>query len=98
MNLSAILKMLGIRVSEEDLEKLQALLPQIPGIVNNVINHINAVTTNFDGRIKNLESYVVLLDRKLDLILGALRNEQPNTGSNRTNGPDHGTEQSGTTH
>lgn len=55
MNLGALLKMLGIKVPPEVVKQIEAMIPQLPGKVQETIVLINAAVQNFDGRLRQIE-------------------------------------------
>jgi hypothetical protein len=56
MNLGGILKMLGIKISPETTAQIEAVIPQIPTIVQQGIATVNGAVQNFDQRLKALEA------------------------------------------
>jgi len=56
MNLSAILKMFGVKISPEQVKKLEELIPQIPGIVAEVVCKVDAHIAHTDMRLMAIES------------------------------------------
>jgi hypothetical protein len=55
MNLGAILKMLGVKISPETLAQIEALIPQVPAKANELISANMAAIKNFDERLRTLE-------------------------------------------
>ena len=55
MNLGLLLKMLGVKVTPEQIAAIEAIIPQIPGKIQQTINVINAALQNFDERLQILE-------------------------------------------
>src|SRR5579864_1995667 len=58
MNLAFILKALGVKVSPEQVAAIEALIPQIPGKIQQTIEVINAALQNFDHRLMVLETEI----------------------------------------
>jgi DNA repair exonuclease SbcCD nuclease subunit len=52
MNLGMILKMLGVKVAPEQLAQLEAIIPQIPAKISEVIAYLNGAIKNFDDRLR----------------------------------------------
>ena len=50
-----MLKALGLEIAPEHLAMLQALIPQLPAKINEVVQGINAALANFDARLRALE-------------------------------------------
>ena len=61
--------MLGVSVSEEDIRKLETLVPQIPGFVQQVIVVVNQAIQQNHERLVVLEKHNQELERKMDAIL-----------------------------
>ena len=55
MNLAFILKSFGVKITSEQVAAIEALIPQIPGKIQQTIEVINAALANFDQRLKALE-------------------------------------------
>jgi len=55
MNLGLLLKMLGVKVTPEQIAAIEAIIPQIPGKIQQTINVVNAALQNFDERLRVLE-------------------------------------------
>jgi hypothetical protein len=53
--LRVMLKALGIEVSDEHIQAVQELIPQLPAKLNQAANAINSAMQNFDGRLQALE-------------------------------------------
>lgn len=68
MNLGMLLKMLGVKISPEDLAKVEAIIPQIPARAQQLI----AFANNLDARLKSVE-------RKQVEILEALHGSDSDT-------------------
>jgi len=56
MNLGGILKMLGVKISPQTTAQIEAVIPQIPSIVQQGIATVNGAVQNFDQRLKALEA------------------------------------------
>lgn len=61
MNLSLLLKALGVKITREQVAAIEAMIPQIPGKIQEVIGIINNSLQNFDSRLKILEQQIELL-------------------------------------
>lgn len=53
--LAMMLKALGINVTQEHIQAVEILIPQIPGRLNQATQVVNAAILNFDQRLKALE-------------------------------------------
>lgn len=62
MNFVAILKMLGIKLAPETAAQIQAMIPQIPGKVNELIKANAAAIKNFDERLSRIEAALERLE------------------------------------
>jgi len=82
LNLSTIAKMLGVNISPEDIAKVEAIIPQIPGRAVEVINTVNAAVVNYHERMVTLEKAHQQMGEKLDRILEVISND-----AKRTPGP-----------
>jgi len=87
MQLTTILKMIGVEVTEETLEMLQALIPQLPAKVNEVVTAINLTLQNFDARLNALEQSQLQQNELLHLLVEELR-LQNGTGNRLQREPD----------
>ena len=65
MNLAIILKALGVKIAPESAAQIQALIPQIPGKVNELIKY------NVDA-VKRLDERLEGIERRQHLIMDAL--------------------------
>ena len=48
--------MLGVKVTPEQVAAIEAIIPQIPGKIQQTINVVNAALQNFDERLRNIEA------------------------------------------
>lgn len=55
VSINPILKMLGIKVSEQDIANIEQLIPQIPGKATEIVLFINNAVTNFHQRLQAIE-------------------------------------------
>lgn len=92
MSLSPILKMLGVNVSAQDIANIEALIPQVPGKVSEVLVFLNTAVTNFHQRLTMLESSNAKIESQLEAILQELRNGRTDNlgGSESTSGTGDG--------
>jgi hypothetical protein len=56
MNVSLILKALGIKIPDDALRKIETLIPQIPGRVSQAIEVVNSTIKQADERMSALEA------------------------------------------
>ena len=73
MNLSFIMRALGIKITPEQCAQIEAIIPQIPAKIQEIVIAVNGSLRNFDERLKIIEAtqrviVEVLCDvrRKLD--------------------------------
>lgn len=81
MQLSSVLKMVGLDISEQDLQTLQAIIPQLPAKINEVVTAINLTLINFHERLEALERQQLETNKLLHLIVEHLKGEQHGTGN-----------------
>lgn len=55
VSINPILKMLGIKVSDQDIANLEALIPQIPSKATEIVIFVNNAVTNFHERLLAIE-------------------------------------------
>jgi hypothetical protein len=55
MNLKVILKMLGVKVSDGVVAQIEAIIPQVPGVLRNAVETINATIKKADERFVSIE-------------------------------------------
>ncbi len=55
MNLGLLLKMLGVKVTPEQVAMIEAIIPQVPGKIQQIVTVINGSLHNFDQRLRALE-------------------------------------------
>ncbi len=82
MNLGLLLKMLGVKVTPEQVAMIEAIIPQVPGKIQQVVTVINGSLQNFDHRLRALETQESLNAACLVRILEILehgRNDNDNT-------------------
>ncbi len=77
VSISPILKMLGIKVSEQDIANVEALIPQIPAKASEIVIFVNNAVTNFHERL-------VALEKGQQEILKELRNGRTESESRPT--------------
>src|SRR5271154_358389 len=88
--LQTILKMLGVEVTEEHVQFVEQLIPQLPGKINEIVQAINGCLINFDGRLKALETHQAEINRKLDLLIGEQNGRGfSNDGTDESRGTGH---------
>ena len=68
-----MLKALGLEIAPEHLAMLQALIPQLPAKINEVVQGINAALANFDARLRALELEAKAYRIELSNELAAIR-------------------------
>lgn len=86
--IKTICSMLGLNVKEEDIHKLEELIPKIPAFVQQVIVVVNQAITQNHERLLALETHNKELERKMDIILLHIMKETNarRTDPNRLNG------------
>jgi len=77
MNLGMLLKMLGVKISPEDLAKIEATIPQLPKIVQQMITVVNG----FDERLRLIELSQLTHDKILLRILEGVENARSDSSS-----------------
>ncbi len=55
MNLGLLLKMLGVKVTPEQVAMIEAIIPQVPGKIQQIVAVVNGSLQNFDMRLRALE-------------------------------------------
>ncbi len=55
MGIQMLLKALGVNITPEQAAMVEALIPQIPAKLNQVVVSVNSSMENFDQRLKTLE-------------------------------------------
>lgn len=93
MNLGTILKMLGIKLPPDKLAQIEAMLPQVPAKINEVLKANQAAIVRYDEKLDGIERRQLIILDRLALIQKELadgrrtiRNVQ-HTG--HVNGPGH---------
>lgn len=86
MNLGLLLKMLGVKVTPEQIAAIEAIIPQIPGKIQQTINVINAALQNFDARLRALEQNQLIILKQLEDIRDGGRNNSDDGGDIRPAG------------
>jgi hypothetical protein len=62
MNLGLLLKMLGVKIAPEQIAQIEALLPQLPGKLQEIIGVVNSSLQNVDHRLRAIEAQIMLLN------------------------------------
>jgi cystathionine beta-lyase family protein involved in aluminum resistance len=81
VSLSPILKMLGIKVTEQDVANVEALIPQIPAKATEIVVFVNNAVTNFHQRLEALEKTEAMNAQKIDKILEYIQNGRTDSSS-----------------
>lgn len=68
MNLRLVLRALGVTLSDEDIKRIEEIIPQIPSHLNGAIKFLNSAVTNFDERLKAIEETQVKILEVLNVI------------------------------
>ena len=84
MNLTTILKMLGVKVSPEIVAQLQALIPQIPAKANELISANMAALKSFDERLTKIEELQLQILGQQDFLCRAMRQNGEKNNGRRT--------------
>lgn len=79
MNLGTILKMLGIKLPPDKLAQIEAMLPQIPGKVNEIITANAAAIKRYDEKLEGIERRQHLIMDSLNTIREELSNARRNS-------------------
>jgi hypothetical protein len=56
MNLGSILRILGVKMTREQVKQLEEILPQIPAKAGEVVKAVNDSLRNFDERLRGIEA------------------------------------------
>lgn len=77
-----LLKSFGLEITDQQIAELNAVLPQLPAKVNEVVHVINASLQNFDQRLR-------VIELQQAAILEVLQNgRESNTGADGTGARD----------
>ncbi len=76
MNLGLLLKMLGVKVTPEQIAMIEAIIPQIPGRIQQAVTVINGSLQNFDQRLKAIEEALAAQNALLIGVMGAINGRQ----------------------
>jgi len=66
MNLASILKMFGVKISPEQVKKLEELAPQIPAIVAEVVRKVDAHISHTDMRLSAIEGRLERIEHGIE--------------------------------
>lgn len=76
MNLSTILKLLGIKITPEQIAQLEIVIPQIPARAVEIIKFINQTAASMDARLSAVETRQGMILQKLDFLQAGMRDMQ----------------------
>lgn len=62
MNLGSILKMMGVKVAPEHVAKAEEIIPQLPGLINRIVQTFNSTIKNFDDRLARIEAALLRIE------------------------------------
>ena len=80
MKLDLILKMLGVKVAPETVAQIEAVLPQLPSKIQEVIAMVNTAIQQGDKRLWILEEQMKLIRVSQEIILEAVLNGRTDSG------------------
>ena len=85
--LGMMLKALGVNITPENITSIEVLVPQIPAKLQQAITTVNNALTNFDSRLKALESgqseIIALLNKASKELEHVNTSNGSNAGANR---------------
>jgi hypothetical protein len=67
-----LLKSAGITITAEDMQKLEVLIPQLPGMISQGATLVNESVKNFDERLRVLEAGQ---NQIIDLLMEEVKND-----------------------
>jgi len=93
--LAMMLKAFGITITDQNLRMIEALIPQIPGKINEFVTAFNAALEDNKSRLTAIEQRQARIEEALGRIEGALRHDTERTGidterNGATNGSNRG--------
>ena len=66
MNLASILKMFGVKISPEQVKKLEEVIPRIPAIVAEVVCKVDSHIAHTDMRLMAIEARLERIEHGLE--------------------------------
>ena len=76
INLSTILKVLGVKITPEQVAQLEVAIPQIPQRAVQIIEHVNGMVARMDKRFQDLHNEVIKLRQKNEFLLVSIQDIQ----------------------